>query len=411
MRSLVSLALILGAGVVLGIGATFAYSLLTAEEAPTPLVGAEETNRIPDVEDPSSSDSVPTPLPDPEEDGTDPNEVTTISAETLDLQKMIETLEITAAEMTVEEIEQHLAVLIKEGGSIRPIYEVWLRELVRRKDEDAVGVLLQAMENPECDFPQRASVFSTLLLTLEDKRIYPAARRVLTKNVASGRDSWYDTSGYLALIAEKGGNEGAEMLISSILTKDPLAFVAAGEVWRITDPTQAGPLLGWVEQGFHTTTYPVVDGLVRWKDQRVVDMLMTIATTARTDPRTKQAIFRAVLVHLPEGKADELLSYYWKSDVTEDRNAFLGALGYLDDSSAQNELQLRRMMIPVLANALADDTREVWLRAVNVLEQKNFFHTIEIQTALSQLFPRISSNEDKKRVRTLQDQVRDHIRG
>jgi len=298
-----------------------------------------------------------------------------------------------------------------ESGSRSPFqYSLILRALVAIGTPEAIGVVLDCMENERCDFSLRPEHFARILSAVEDGRIYPAARRVIERNLEQGLNSWNYTHGYLKLVA-KGGREGGEFLLTMLREGGQVASGAARAARDLKAHELADQFLAVLLEGNASVSMHLPTSLASWRDPEVTAKLTRIAQSPATRPRTKDQVYGALAEFSDSAEINTFANGYWSAPTPTDRAAIVGALSRLGRAGSKSDrTNAIKAALPVLQQALRDSDPRVWRRAVSVIGDAREFKTREILLALEQLHARITTPEEKRDVARALNKTRRHLR-
>lgn len=273
------------------------------------------------------------------------------------------------------ELSAQLAQMKDAGASGRDIRLI-LEQLAALGTPEAVGRILEAMEDPDLVFPHRAMDFCEVLSGIDDARIQPAAMRVLDRNLANGLDSGPYTNGYVNLIAAKGGRVASEKMLELLQVGGGAAHDAARAVAALDDRTLGPEFLNIVRSSQHHVDSQLVAGLAEWKDPATTAALRAIAADPAVAEMVRQDTIEALGRNAGAADISAFVNDY-SSRLEGDRALAMRGIYGLASNDGIDAAARRAELGPILQEALRSTDASVFTDARYSVEYNDAFHTEE----------------------------------
>lgn len=370
-------------GVLCGSLATYFIQRPAGEPTPVAMAAAPERT--------SASRSGPAPRPAPEAPvrtslapGTVPTDPGAVAAEPVE-------------EPTYEELSAEVARLRAEGEHGGRPWENVLRGLVGLGTPEGVGLALEVMGQQSVD--TSADSYADLFRGVDDPRIFPAARACLEANQEVGLTSWYETKGFVEIIAEHGGAEGGRMILDAIRGDGTLQYHATGAVGLVDAPELTEEFLDILRAGgTGRHMQDIAGGMLSWQEPVSRGELLNVLLDPELQMEPRIGIRKALATHQDPQALSDYVETYWTLDLAEDRVAFVSSLGYLGSAGRATREERAAAAMPALVSALRDPDPDVFSAALSRVGDGREFGSPEVIGALEALLAAAESSGERKRV-------------
>ena len=277
----------------------------------------------------------------------------------------------------VDPVPDDLVARLRErlfAAQERFVIERTLWELVGIGTPEAIGVVLECMTSGP-DFPDEGRFFAELLADVEDERIAPTARFVLSDHLAVGESSWKE-NGYCELLARHGG-PAEHALLLEIVGQPELEQVREGALWALFTHGPEGienELLGLLPDLYRAGDGPLgallLRGVLEDADPGLRAAVWDVANDPDMDGFSRMSTIEA-LAGSARGAEDvrELVEAYADAE-NGGRWGLLPNLGRaLRNVREEERERARTWILPVLREALASGDRGLVASAIALIKQ------------------------------------------
>ncbi len=272
------------------------------------------------------------------------------------------------------ELSARLAEMKAGSANLKDIRKI-LEQLAALGTPEAIGLILEAMEDPDFTFSHRAEAFCDVLSHVDDPRIQPAAIRLLDRNLANGLDDWTYTGGYIDLIATKGGRVASDKLLELLQGGEQAAHHAAQAVAVLDDRTLGPEFLKCVRNGQFSLARELVAGLATWKDPATTAELRAIAADPQMFEGAREATIEALGRNATAADIPEFVNDYYRPEG--DRSLAMRGTYGLASNDGIDAATRRAQLGPILQEALRSTDASVFTNACYSVEYNAAFHTEE----------------------------------
>lgn len=301
-------------------------------------------------------------------------------------------------ESLVQQYSAALEALIQSGSHDAKDYLAVLRALIEVGTPEAIALVASAMEDESLDFSNRSTSFAELLRGVSHPDIQPAAVRVLDRNIALGLDSWYETDGYVELIAGTGGPVGAQKVLALLDASSPqLAAAAARGISRLADHGIAEQALQAVRGDNLHVGGEVAESLACWKDPEITARLMSISMDTATPASMMlgDRIAEAVGRNLQPAEVQAFAASYWNSTGVDRQQAMSRLAGIARNTALSSEFK-RDQLVRMLEDAVVSGDSPTHESACSLIQANGAFHTEEMLAFMQAQLVR-ESDESRRR--------------
>jgi hypothetical protein len=300
--------------------------------------------------------------------------------------------------LRTEELAREVAALSGRSDVSPEEALALLRELVALGTPEAIGVVVDAMEDPDLVFRGKSEALAELLMQVDDPRIGPAAERMFTRALEGGAELDEQAQGYLRLMAVKGGPAGARALYELVRRDDAIGLYATRSIAELGDTSLGPEFLALAKERDGEAAQLILRGVAAWQEPALLDQIGALAHDATASLPTRRA---AAVVAGEQASAERiggLLAPYWSAQSDEDRlvtfdlvrgSARAGALG---DGPARTEAER------IVLDALANGSEAVRSEALLVLRDGAALRTPATEGELRALLDRLEEPAERTRV-------------
>jgi len=269
----------------------------------------------------------------------------------------------------------------------------YLHELVALGTPEALDLLFERL-NADPDAFGSESIWE-LLFELDDPRVYELARarfeRALAEDLSGGR---YMT-GYLKLIASHGGSEGADLILSQVITEGRVrSREAAYAIGYLRDHSNSDVYLAQLMVSDGRNQRIIGRALAHWDEPHVTEELYAIARSSDVNDVHRRSILQGFGENARDAAAmDAVFSHYWAAgdDASQVESAFSGLQSLQTNRFLDRDLVAKRTF-DVLHDVLGSES---WFHGVQLVANHAHLRTPEIKAALEALLGGLQDPEER----------------
>lgn len=247
-----------------------------------------------------------------------------------------------------------------------------VRQLLTIGTPEAIGIVLEFMQDSDPPFVHKANFLADALATVDDPRIPLAAKTALRHSIEGGHDDW-TTAAYATLIATKGDHAdllGLLEYVRDTSVANQMRLLIAGVLTRQDDPLFATVLLEEVKSQYGSDNFfignELAKSLVACGDPLMTARVLDLARDQAHNGAMRRGAYAAWGSSLKAPEDLVAFEQEWHSTPSDDREYLLDGLGSALETTPAKERMLENAL-PVIRDALLSGNNGTFLNALSIV--------------------------------------------